>query len=193
MNIAIFLYDDAEVLDFAGPFEVFNTAKRLARPDWNVFLIAENSELITARGGMLVQPHYSINSHPPIDVLLVAGGVHQPQMGNQSVLDWISQVAESAHKVASVCTGAFLLAQAGLLDGLNVTTHWEDIAELQGTFPSLKVISQRKWVDQGKFITSGGISAGMDMSLHLVSQLASLELASLTATQMEYRWSNILP
>jgi len=88
-----------------------------------------------------------------------------------------------------VCTGAFLLAQAGLLDGQEATTHWEDIDELRAAFPRLRVRAERRWIDNGRTVTSGGISAGMDMSLHLVARLAGHELAARTALQMEYDWN----
>ncbi|MCQ8878284.1 DJ-1/PfpI family protein [Pseudoalteromonas shioyasakiensis] len=188
MNIGIYIYDNAEVLDFSGPYEVFSTAKRLADNNWQVFLVAEHKSLVTARGGFVVNPHYSFADHPAIDVLIVVGGVHTAELIKPQVINWIKQTADSAKHVASVCTGAFLLAKAGLLDGLTVTTHWEDQADLANMFPSLKVIANKRWLSQGKFTTSGGISAGIDMSLALVAQLISPEHAELTAKQMEYQW-----
>jgi len=188
MNIGIYIYDNAEVLDFSGPFEVFSVAKRLSAADWNIFLISESGALVTARGNYLIQPHYSIANHPTIDVLVVVGGVHTEEVKKASVIEWISQVAKSAQTVASVCTGCFLLAEAHLLDGLTVTTHWEDIPDLRTQYPKLNVVENRSWIHEGKFVTSGGISAGIDMSLYLTSQLASLSLAEKTARQMEYRW-----
>lgn len=188
MNIAIFIYDDAEVLDFSGPFEVFSTAKRVANKDWNIFTVAESTELVTARGGFLVQPHYSIKSHPRIDLLIVVGGVHNAELEKTNIIAWIKKVDVDAKIVASVCTGAFLLAKAGLLNGHQVTTHWEDITALSNDFPLLEVVTDKRWISSGKYITSGGISAGIDMSLHLVSILDSDNLAQATAHQMEYRW-----
>ena len=188
MNIGIYIYDDAEVLDFSGPFEVFSTAKRLAQLDWNVFLISETDGLVKARGNFPVQPHYSISNHPPMDVLVVAGGVHSGEIKKKNVISWISRVSEKAEKIASVCTGAFILAEAGLLNGLSVTTHWEDIPELKTCYPQLRVVENQRWVKQGRIVTSGGISAGMDMSLFLVSELTSLDVAEKTSRQMAYRW-----
>jgi transcriptional regulator GlxA family with amidase domain len=133
-------------------------------------------------------PDYSIQSHPKIDVLLVVGGVHTNEMLKPDVLDWIKSVDQHAQVVASVCTGAFLLANAGLLKGLSVTTHWEDIADLKAQFSDLKVADNKRWVQSGKYITSGGISAGIDMSLHLVSQLTTKVSAEKVAHQMEYNW-----
>lgn len=188
MNIGIYIYDDAEVLDFSGPFEVFSTAKRLAGNDWNVFFIAETAAQVKARGNFLVNAHHTVDNHPDLDVLVVVGGVHTEEVKKPNVIQWISTVAAPTPTVASVCTGAFLLAEAGLLNGRSVTTHWEDIPDLKADYPQLQVIENRRWVQDGKFVTSGGISAGIDMSLHLVAELASPTLAEKTARQMEYRW-----
>ncbi|PSJ47937.1 glutamine amidotransferase [Zobellella endophytica] len=188
MNIGIYIYDEAEVLDFSGPFEVFSTAKRLGADSWNVFLVAEVLEPVKARGGFSVLPHYSFLNHPNVDLLVVVGGVHTEEMNKLNVLDWIISVDKNTSHVASVCTGAFLLANAGLLKGLPVTTHWEDIPDLKRRFPELAVVDNQRWVTSGKYTTSGGISAGIDMSLYLVSQLHSQHLAKSVAYQMEYNW-----
>ncbi len=188
MNIGIYIYDDAEVLDFSGPFEVFSVAKRLEMNDWNVFLISETGSQVAARNNFLIQPHYSMSNHPDIDVLVVAGGIHTEEVKKENVIQWVSNISASAKLVASVCTGCFLLAEAGLLNGLSVTTHWEDIPDLRSRYPRLTVMENQRWVHEGKYITSGGISAGIDMSLFLVSDLASMALAEKTAKQMEYQW-----
>ena len=188
MNIGIYIYENAEVLDFSGPFEVLSTANRLANNSWNVFLVAESLSLVQARGGFSVQPHYSFDSHPNIDVLIVVGGIHTDEVKKIDVIKWVSNVATKSERVASVCTGVFILAEAGLLNGLTVTTHGEDIEDLKADYPKLKVVGDQRWVSQGKYITSGGISAGIDMSLHLVSELETTELAENTAKQMEYNW-----
>ncbi|WP_370981142.1 DJ-1/PfpI family protein [Agaribacterium sp. ZY112] len=191
MNIGIFIYENAEVLDFSGPFEVFSTASRLSNPEglFHVFLVAEENASVCARGGYNINPHYDFNNHPKIDLLIVVGGIHTEEMKKTKVIDWVSTTSKSATIVASVCTGAFLLAKAGLLSNLKVTTHWEDIEDLRNAYPDLTVIENQRWVDQGKFVTSGGISAGIDMSLHLVSRVVDLELAEKTARQMEFEWS----
>lgn len=191
MNIGIYIYDNAEVLDFSGPFEVFSTANRLSGNDWNVLLVSETGSLVTARGYFLIQPHYSISNHPEIDVLIVVGGVHTEEIKKENVISWVSRISDPAQLVASVCTGCFLLAEAGLLNGLSATTHWEDIPDLKSQYPQLTVLENQRWVHRDKFVTSGGISAGIDMSLYLVSELASEKLAEKTAKQMEYRWQPV--
>lgn len=195
MNIAIYLYENAEVLDFSGPFEVLSTAKRLAGNDWNIFFVAECDAVLSARGGFLVKPHYSFADHPVIDILIVVGGVHTEEVKKTNVIEWIKKTDHVSKQTISVCTGAFLLAEAGLLDGLSVTTHWEDIDDLSVDYPALQVVDNKRWVCDGKYITSGGISAGIDMSLHLVSTLSAPissapipNLAEKTARQMEYNW-----
>ncbi|MGD8171723.1 DJ-1/PfpI family protein [Vibrio sp. TRT 21S02] len=189
MNIGIYIYDGAEVLDFSGPFEVFSTAKRLAGKDWNISLVAQSWQPIAARGGFQVIPHQDFSNHEQYDLLLISGGEHHAQLENQQVLHWLKMQAERVTYLASVCTGGFLLAEAGLLDGLQVTTHWEDLADLESRYPALDVIANQRWVEQGNVLTSGGISAGIDMSLGLVGKLASWPLAQQTAKQMEYVWS----
>lgn len=188
MNIGIYIYDQAEVLDFSGPFEVFSTAKRLGAEDLNVFMVSEHSDPVVARGGFKVLADYSLQNHPEIDLLMVVGGVHTDEMNKSNVLDWLVSVEPNAEQVVSVCTGVFLLAKAGLLKGLTVTTHWEDISDLALQFPDLNVTADQRWVTSGKFTTSGGISAGIDMSLHLISERYGLEFAKVVARQMEYNW-----
>ena len=196
MVIGIYVYDEVEVLDFAGPFEVFTTASRVfARQNpgasqFNVYLIAGRNALVAARADFNIQPHYTLSNHPKLDVLIVPGGVHVAEMAKPDVIDWIRRTAETTQLTASVCTGAFLLAKAGLLEGKTVTTHWEDIPDLRTLFPSLDVEEDVAWVDNGKIITSAGISAGIEMALHLVARLAGLDLAIRTARQMQYTWNN---
>ena len=189
MNIGIYIYDQAEVLDFSGPFEVFSVANRLANLGYNIWLVAEEESLVEARGVFQVKPHYSIQNVPELDVLIVVGGVHSDELCKTEVINWIRKTAEKTRITGSVCTGAFLLAEAGLLDGLEVTTHWEDISDLHRNYKNLQVREGIRWIEQGKLFTAAGISAGIDMSLELVSRLASAELAERTARQMEYTWN----
>jgi transcriptional regulator GlxA family with amidase domain len=195
-NVGIFVFDDVEVLDFAGPYEVFTTATRVHARDnaaegkaFNVFTIAQSTASIRARAGLAVTPDHDFSSHPKIDLLIIPGGVVNAELDKPAVIEWIKTVSTHTELTASVCTGAFLLAQAGLLDGRNVTTHWEDIDDLRSMFPSLMVQPNVRWVDEGKLITSAGISAGIDMSLHIVERTISREWALRTARQMDFDWT----
>jgi len=190
MNVGIYIYQDAEVLDFSGPFEVFSTASRLSGTDegFNTFLVAEKHHPVLARGGFSVNPHYDFSNCPRIDLLIVVGGIHTAEMTKPEVLSWLQAVAPAATLVASVCTGAFILAAGGILTSQTVTTHWEDQADLARQFPLLQVVADRRWVEQDRIITSGGISAGIGMSLHLVGRIAGEPLAMKTARQMEFDW-----
>lgn len=193
--VAIYLFTDAEVLDFAGPYEVFTTASRVfkrsnphAPEPFHVFTVARKAGNIRARAGLVVAPDYTFATCPPIDLLLIPGGVVTAELSTPVVTAWISRAATEAQVTASVCTGSFLLAQAGLLEAKPVTTHWEDIADLRAMFPRLTVLEECRWVDTGAVVTSAGISAGIDMSLHLVDRLAGRELAVNTARQMDFDW-----
>jgi transcriptional regulator GlxA family with amidase domain len=195
LMVGILLYNEVEVLDFAGPFQVFTTATRVyagAHSEtprlFEVMTIAADSQPVRARGGLQVLPSHTINHHAHLDVLIVPGGIHAAQLERQPVIEWIARMAAETTVTASVCTGAFLLAKAGLLDGKSVTTHWEDIQDLRRMFPNISVIENQHWVDEGRIVTSAGISAGIDMSLYLVARLADHELAVKTARQMEYDW-----
>jgi len=191
VNIGIYIYNQAEVLDFSGPFEVFATASRVCEDSnpFDVFLLGETGDAVIARAGYTVIPNFGFHNHPKIDVIIVAGGVHTAEMDKPQVIEWISRQSQEASLVASVCTGAFLLAKAGVLETQEVTTHWEDVADLKRMFPRLNVIENVRWVDTGNLVTSGGISAGIDMSLHLVRKLHSQTLADKTARQMEFAWT----
>jgi len=194
MNVGIYIYEQAEVLDFAGPFEVFSTAARVAgEACFQPLLISEDGDAVKARAGFQVDADHSIDDHPELDLLIVVGGVHTAEMKNERVLSWLDEQAVKVPVVASVCTGAFILAAAGVLIDQQVTTHWEDQADLAEQFPRLQVVSGRRWVDQGARLTSGGISAGIDMSLHLVARFHSRRLAVKTARQMEFDWQGNRP
>lgn len=195
VRVGIFLFADVEVLDFAGPYEVFTTASRVfgrsqpsLPPPFEVRTVAQTGSPVRARAGLLVVPDHSLTDHPPLDLLLIPGGVVTAELERPEVIAWIAKASAAASLTASVCTGAFLLARAGLLDGRRVTTHWEDIDDLRAMFPSLDVLDGPRWVDEGDIVTSAGISAGIDMSLHLVERFAGRELALRTARQMDVDW-----
>ena len=193
ISVGIFIFDEVEVLDFAGPYEVFTTASRVfsridaSRPvPFEVFTIARNEISVRTRPGLIVQADYTISNHPAIDLLIVPGGIVTAEIATSTVSEWILSLSQRTKLIASVCTGAFILAKAGLLDGKSATTHWEDIADMRAMFPAVKVMEGSRWVAEGTVVTSAGISAGIDMSLHLVERFAGRELSLLTARQMDY-------
>jgi transcriptional regulator GlxA family with amidase domain len=196
MNVGILVFDEVELLDMAGPYEVFTTASRvLARSQppgtpalFSVTTIARRPGPVRARAGLHLQPDHGLADHPPLACAIVPGGVVDAELGQPALLAWIAAQAQPTRILASVCTGALLLAQAGVLDGLDATTHWEDLDALRALRPAVRVQGGVRWVDQGAIVTAAGISAGIDMSLHLVQRLHSRELAVRTARQMDFDW-----
>jgi len=188
-NTAILIFDDVEVLDFAGPFEVFSVTNELSDYSLlNVYTVARGKAPVTARNGLSVNPDYSITEAPQPDILIVPGGSGtRPVLLQQDILAWIRQSANSAEKVLSVCTGALLLAKVGLLDGMKSTTHHSAFETLAEIAPETEVVRDSRFVDNGKVITAAGISAGIDMSLYVVELLYGREIAQHTAGYMEYR------
>ncbi len=188
------MYEGVEELDFRGPFEVMKSAalmrsQREQKPDWQVFTVAEETPLLKTNGELLIKPHYSFHDHPHIDCLIIPGGATNRLMEKHAVIEWVRKVSQQTQLNTSVCTGAFLLGLAGLLDGHDVTTHWGSLDSLAERFPRATVRRDVRWVDVGNLITAAGISAGIDMSLHLVERLAGRELAEAVAHYMEYRWN----
>ncbi len=193
-NVGILIFDEVEVLDFCGPFEVFSVARPVHESSdeqklFNVVTIAEKDRIIHCRGNLLVQPHYTIENHPSLDILVVPGGQGtRRERHNQRILDWIAQQAQQIKLLTSVCTGAFLLAERGLLDQHRATTHWASINWMRETYPTIEMLDNMRVVDEGHIITSAGISAGIDMSLHVVARLHGMPVAEWTARRMEYDW-----
>ncbi len=192
-SLAILLFNDAEVLDFCGPFEVFSVASRQTDPlAFNVFTVAEKMDAITARNGLSVNPDHSLADCPKPDVFLVPGGMGtRKEINNGPLIEWIKRTADGAELVLSVCTGALLLGKAGLLDGLDATTHHVAFDRLREIVPRTTVHEDRRFVDNGKVITSAGIAAGIDMSLHVVGRLLGADAAAETARHMEYPWKQV--
>ena len=188
-NIAILLFDDVEVLDFAGPYEVFAVTDELrGHAVFNVFTVAENLGTIRARNGLKVVPHFSREDCPPPDVLIVPDGFGTRALLNKlALLEWIRLKTKHAEIVMSVCTGALVLGKAGLLDGLRATTHHESFELLRTVAPRTEVIESERFVDNGRIVTAAGISAGIDCSLHVIERMLGSETADNTARQMEYR------
>lgn len=189
-TLGILIFDEVEVLDFCGPFEVFSVANRLMeKPALNVLILAEKSQPIGARGGLSVNPHCRIADCPHLDILLVPGGQGaRTEMHNPVILDWVKDRAAKAELVLSVCTGSLILGRAGLLDGKEATTHHDALDLLKDNAPKATVHGGCIFVESGKVVSSAGISSGIDMSLHIVAKLFGEELARKTADQMEYPW-----
>jgi transcriptional regulator GlxA family with amidase domain len=193
-NVGILIFPDVEILDFCGPFEVFASATLPAATEggpetrlFEVFTIAERPQVVACRGGLLVQPNHTLEDHPPLDLVVVPGGHGtRREQENPVVLDWIARQRRSGALTTSVCTGAFLLGAAGLLDGLRATTHWTTIDGLRTSLPTTDVLGDTRVVDEGEIITSAGVSAGIDMALHVIRRLHGDEVGRRTARNMEY-------
>lgn len=188
--LAILIFDEVEVLDFCGPFEVFSVSNRFTDPPgFKVVTIAQKAGPILTRGGLSLNPHHRLTDCPPPDIWLVPGGQGtRTEMHNAPLIEWLKQAASKTELILSVCTGALLLAKAGLLDGLEATTHHGAIDLLRQTAPRTTIHADRRFVDNGSIICSAGIAAGIDMSLHVVGKLLGHEVAEKTAKQMEYPW-----
>jgi transcriptional regulator GlxA family with amidase domain len=188
-NIAIMIFDDVEVLDFCCPFEVFSVANYFSEAAFNVYLIAPERRTILARNGLKVIPDYDLATAPAPDILLIPGGWGtRPLIHNPTVIGYIQQQAGQVERLLSVCTGAYLLAKADLLDGLQATTHHGSFEMLAELAPTATLVRDVKYVDNGRIVLSGGISAGINMSLYIVGQLLGEEVAQKTADYMEYDW-----
>jgi transcriptional regulator GlxA family with amidase domain len=196
MNVGVFIFDDVEVLDFAGPFEVFSRTRLVPGVEsrrsaenapYNVFTVAESAGSIVATGGLRVSPAYDFAGAPAIDVLVIPGGWGTRSLLERPlVLDWVREMAGRARVVTSVCTGALLLARAGLLRNRRATTHWAALELLSTIDPSVSIQREVRFVKDGP-ITSAGISAGIDMALSVVEGMYGAAVASDTARYMEYR------
>lgn len=192
-TVGIVLFDDIEVLDFCGPFEVFSVtrldeAKRREEPSpFDVKLIAEKGGEIRAHGGMRVVADYSFADCPPLDILCVPGGWGtRRELDNPALLQWLRVRAAQVELLTAVCTGSMLLGFAGLLEGRRATTHWRSLDWMSESFPHTEVLRDCHVVDDGNLITSAGISAGIDMALTVVARYHGEEIARATARQMEY-------
>lgn len=182
LKVAFYLQDGVEVLDFAGPMEVF------AYANFDVFTVSATKDQIKSQGILKVTPDYSINDAPHADILAFFGGDAGNAANNPKVIDWVKNQADVDYYF-SVCTGAFILGKAGLLDNLTATTFHLSIDDLQRNFPKTKVLKNVRFVDNGKVITTAGISAGIDGALHLVEKIRGTESARQIAAYMEYdKW-----
>ncbi len=194
--VGIVIFPEVEVLDFCGPYEVF-TAVRLTEErrreepsPFEVRLVAEGMGAIKAAGGMRVLPDYTLADCPRLDILLVPGGWGtRRQIENKTLIDWIAERGRQVETLTSVCTGALLLARAGLLDGRRATTHWRSLNWLRESFPAVTVEEHLRIVEDGHILTSAGISAGIDLALKVVGRYHGEAVARATARHMEYRYA----
>lgn len=192
-RVGILIYPDVEPLDFCGPFEVFSVAfaeggeqnHEKARL-FDVVLVAETKDPVRARGGLRVLPDHTLTDCPRLDIVVVPGTDKVQRLQAPALVKWMRDQADKAELVTSVCTGAFLLAQAGLLDGKQATSHAAAIGPMRTLFPKVKVVQGQRYVRDGKVITSAGVSAGIDMSLHVVAGLYGEKVSKAAAKLMEY-------
>lgn len=181
----ILLFPDVEVLDYAGPFEVFGMFAKFVDTDWSVVTVAQTTEPVLAIPGLRTLPDHSFDDCPPLDVLLVPGGFGtRTEVHNERLLDFVRRTGASAQWVTSVCTGALVLQAAGVLEGRKATTHWAALAELRA-LPGVEVVEER-FVHDGNVITAAGVSAGIDMALYLIGQIKDAATARNVQKLIEY-------
>lgn len=181
-QVAILIFEGVQIIDYTGPWEIFGHAS------FHVFTVAKNSDMINTAFGMKVTPHYTLKDHPKPDIILVPGGSVFATQNDPEVKKWLNQKSQDAEIVLSVCNGAYILAKAGLLNGLQATTTRSLIDGLANAGSNITVVHNTRYVDNGKVITSGGLSAGMDAALHVVERMHGKERAKRIAYGIEYDW-----
>jgi putative intracellular protease/amidase len=187
-NLAILIFPGVQIIDYTGPWEVFGHAFADDAPVFRIYTVAEKIEPITTAMGMSVNPAFTLATAPKPDVLVVPGGNVEPQLDNGAVIAWLRSSARGAEVVLSVCNGAFFLAKAGLLDGLEATTFAGLIDELKAAAPKTRVVSDKRFVDNGKIVTAAGLSSGIDGALHVIEKLCGKGTAQVAALSLEYDW-----
>ena len=187
-NVGIFLFNDIELLDFAGPYEVFSVTSDLNKlPLFNVFTISSDGSEIRSVNGLKVVPDFSFTNHPPIDIFVIPGGVGtRAEINKQEVLGWVNQTCKSSSITMSVCSGARLLGILGFLDHLESTTHHEVFENLKEIAPNTIIRPEKRFIDNKNIMTAGGISAGIDLSLHIVEKTQGKAIVNKTRRYMEY-------
>ena len=192
-RVGILIFPAVEVLDFCGPYEVFSVTRlneerrREESSPFEVLLVAQRAEPVVATGGLRVIPDVTLETCPPLDILVVPGGWGtRKEIDNQRLLKWIAERAKQVETLTSVCTGAMLLGQAGLLDGRRATTHWRSLDRMRQSFPAVTVEDKLHVVEDGHVLTSAGISAGIDMALRVVARCCGEAVGRATARHMEY-------
>jgi transcriptional regulator GlxA family with amidase domain len=194
LNVAVLLYDNAELLDFTGPYEVFTVASQLNEtPLMNVFSVSHDGKTVSAANGMKVVPDYAFANCPTIDILAIPGGIGaRVECENPVTLDFVSHIYQQASIVFTVCSGTRIVAKLGLLDGQTCTSHHSVFANLKEIAPNIIIDEESRFVDNGKIMTAGGISAGIDLALHIVSKLFGSRALQKTVEYMEYGdWKQI--
>jgi len=185
-TIGIVLFEDLEELDAVGPWEVFTMVAQ-QRDDVRVVSIAERADPVRCAKGLRILPDHTFADAPPLDLVLVPGGQGtRREVGNESLVAWLREIAPRCQWVTSVCTGALLLCEAGLAAGRRVTTHWAFIESLRKGYPDVEVLERRRYVRDGNLVTAAGVSAGIDMALWLTGQIWDVECARATQRFMEY-------
>ncbi|MDJ0837940.1 MAG: DJ-1/PfpI family protein [Acidobacteriota bacterium] len=192
-NVGIVTFDDVELLDFTGPYEVFSCAARVKKDAYKVFTIGQK-HLIRSFNGLTFTPDFNVLEEAPhIDLLLIPGGRGtRTEEGNKILIDWIRERASKATRVLSVCTGVFLLVKAGLVDGLSLTTHNSAFDELAELAPDNPIERDKRVLDHGDRVISAGISAGIDMAFGVVADRLGMDDALKAAHYMEYDWKGKL-
>jgi len=185
-TIGIVLFPGVEELDFVGPWEIFTMTAALAPDACTVFTVSETVEEVVCAKGLRVRPDHRLASAPEAEVVLVPGGRGtRTEVDNPVLIEYLRQAAGRAEIMTSVCTGSFLLERAGLLRGRRATTHWGSLDRLRA-LKTVQVVDDQRWVDVGPVVTSAGVSAGIDMALHLVGRLWGAELARAVQKAVEY-------
>ena len=187
-NVAVLLFPGVQIIDYTGPWEVLGHARVDGHKAFRIYSVGETTSPIETAMGMTVIPSFDLARAPRPDVLVIPGGNVDPQLSHEALIRWIQQTAKGAEVVLSVCNGAFFLAQAGLLDGLEATTFAGMIDDLKTAAPRTKVVRDKRFVDNGKIITSAGLSSGIDGALHVIEKLYGKGTAQIAAVGMEYDW-----
>ncbi len=187
-TISLLIFDDVEVMDFAGPFEVFSVTNELHDYEYfDIKVVAKNKVPVISKNRLSINPDLSISDIKESDILIIPGGDGtRLVLEDSEVLNWIHIISQNAELTLSICSGSLILAKAGLLNGMKATTHHEVFETLASISPNTQIERGVRFVDNGKIITSAGISAGIDMSLHVISRLYGEQVSKATSTYMEY-------
>jgi transcriptional regulator GlxA family with amidase domain len=192
-NVAIVLYDGVEVLDFAGPSEVFASAGGFSGVPgvdaFNVYTMGATKSPVKSQGFVTVTPEYSIDDAPKPDIIVIPGGHSRSLTDDARFMTWVRKAIPESEVTLTVCSGAFVAAKAGALDGKQATTWYGAVENLKKAAPNVDVQEGRRFIDTGRIVTTAGVSAGIDGALHVVARLTGRSAADRTARYMEYHWT----